>query len=300
MDLTPEDVKKVIDERLASAGLESVLNKGLERVLAFPEGCFVEIVLQNADRLSEVENVVESIREEFQRHGVRIQAIVRSIWRISSVKYQEVSRSPEGTPRAALQFAAKLISGSRECQVYVHVSMSALGVLRRKLSKDDAKLTLGWTPAKGDLDEDTISVAVRCFLEECLSSGGEGFWDPIRYPNQELGETAMSMLLGESRAFVVLRQGMDDAFEPPVLTSFLKSLGMRSTRAIEFDDVLPEISNVFGGAFERGEVFSTSSTELYSHLRESEKSLLRHYYTKKVNALLQRFPHLVDEFPQLF
>ena len=300
LNLTSVDVQKIIDDRLIAAGLSDVLSKEHEQFLGFAEGFFVELVLRDANRLAEIEVVLQSIKTDLQKQGARLEVIVRPIWEVVSIKYQGVLKGADHTRHSGLRFSVDLVSGSRACKVSVDITMAALDVLRTKLNKDVDFLTLEWSPEKGDLDEGTISLMVDSFLKESLSAGGTGFWDPIRHPTQELGSEAMSGLLGESRAFEDLRQLIDDALEPPLLSNFLKDLASRQTKINRFDEVLPHLSSLLGGPYQGGEVFSTSSSELFSRLRQAEKRLLANYYSKKVDALLARFPYVKNEFPQLF
>jgi hypothetical protein len=296
MNLTAVDVKRTLDNRLVAAGLEPALDKNLEQILSFPEGYFVEVVLHDANRLGEVENVVESARQDLEKQGIKIEAVVRCIWKVASVKYHGTSQeSVQG-----LKFRAQLVSGSRNCDVSVILSIGALDVLRKKLYKDRTLVTFEWTPEKGDLDEDTIALVVQCFLEDCVSAGGNNFWDPIRHPRQELSQAAMSRLLGEGQSFIQIRQAVDDALEPPLLASFLRSLASRGTKITAFQEILPELSNVLGGPYSPGDVFSTSSTALFVQLREVEQKLIERYYRRKLDSALEQFPHLRHEYPQLF
>ena len=243
---------------------------------------------------------MQSTKDELQERRVKIDVVVRPIWKVGPLNCQEVTRADDITPQAALRCTADLLSGGRTTQVTVNVSSGALDVLRKKVSNDSALLTFKWAPRRGDIDEDMISLVVRSFLEQSLSAGGSGFWDAIRYPSQELDDAAMLRLLGESRAFSELRQAIDDALEPPLLSSFLKGLAARHVRINNFEQALAELSNMLGGGYQRGEVFSTSSSELFSRLRKIEQELLRYCYSKGVQTLLARFPHLQNEFSQLF
>jgi hypothetical protein len=300
MGLTAPEINGIIADRLAAAGLTPILSKEQGQFFSFSEGFFVELALRDANRLSEVEAVVQSIREELRERGIKLEAIVRPIWKVLSVNYVDASRTPNGTLRAALQFKARLEAGSREAEVIVNVSIAALDILRKKLGKRNSLLTFGWTPEQGDVDESTISQVVRSFLEESLSTGGTGYWDPTRYPSQELGEVAMSSLLGESRAFVDLRRAIDRALGPQSQDNFFKDLASRQAKIKKFEDVLPDLSNFLGGAFRPGETLPTSSSELFSRLRQAEQKLLRHYYLKKVDVMLSRLPQLGQNFPNLF
>ena len=108
--------------------------------------------------------------------------------------------------------------------------------------------------------------------------------------------------MGQSTAFEELRQAISDAFDPPVLGSFLDGLSISSIKLNHFDAVLPELSNMLGGAYKRGETFSTSAPDLYRRLERTEQELLRKYFQGKVEQLKTdpRFPDLAKKYSIVF
>jgi hypothetical protein len=112
----------------------------------------------------------------------------------------------------------------------------------------------------------------------------------------------MSFILGQSTAFEELRQAIADAFDPPVLDSFVKGLSVSRITIKDFDAVLPEFSNMLGGAYRRGGTFSTSASELYGKLQRTEQELLKKYFNSKVAELRKdhQFSELRRKFPRVF
>lgn len=110
----------------------------------------------------------------------------------------------------------------------------------------------------------------------------------------------MLFLMGQSTAFNELRQAISDAFAPPVVESFLKSLAVSDVRIMSFEVVLPDFSNMLGGAYRRGATFSTSANELFQKLDHSEQQLLRNYLHTRVEMLRTEFPELVKSYPKVF
>ena len=87
-----------------------------------------------------------------------------------------------------------------------------------------------------------------------------------------------------------------------VLGSFLDGLSISSIKLNHFDAVLPELSNMLGGAYKRGETFSTSAPDLYRRLERTEQELLRKYFQGKVEQLKTdpRFPDLAKKYSIVF
>jgi len=56
--------------------------------------------------------------------------------------------------------------------------------------------------------------------------------------------------------------------------------------------VLPELSNMLGGAYRRDATFSTSATELFQKLDRSEQELLKKYFYARVALLKSESPEL--------
>jgi hypothetical protein len=73
--------------------------------------------------------------------------------------------------------------------------------------------------------------------------------------SRSFGDAAVSFLLGQTTAFEEFRQTIADAFEHPVVDTFLNSLSVSGIRVGDFDAVLAELSNMLGGAYRRGRAF---------------------------------------------
>ena len=113
-----------------------------------------------------------------------------------------------------------------------------------------------------------------------------------------LTATDMSFLLGQSTTFDELRQAISDAFDAPVLESFLRSLSSSHAKVRDFDAVLPSLSSMLGGAYRSTETFSISARELYQRLERPEQELLKKYFEGKIQQLQSdsRFSAIVNEF----
>ena len=109
----------------------------------------------------------------------------------------------------------------------------------------------------------------------------------------------MLFVFGQSTAFNQLWQAVSDAFEPSVADSFLGSLAISKRKIQDFDAVLPELSNMLGGAYRRGATFSTSANELFQKLDRSERELLKKHFYARVELLKTEFPELVRKFPSV-
>lgn len=263
---------------------------------------FVEVVLNDGTPLEDVERVLRITAEELKPQGGKLDIIVRAIWEVVQVQYVGPSRAADGGLRAALAFQALLKSGRRNCHVMVDVFWGAMELLERKLGLK--KFASGHSEAteRRHLTEEMANRVVESFLKHQLASGGTGYWNPLLYSQLELNEPAMSFILGQSTAFEELRQAIADAFEPPVLDSFVKGLSVSRIAMKNFDAVLPELSSMLGGAYRRGGTFSTSAGELYGKLERTEQELLRKYFNARIAELKKdpRSSELRRKFPRVF
>jgi hypothetical protein len=293
MNTTPTQIEELLERRLQEAGLAKFVNKDRSQFLDLSDELFVELVLNDGGALDDVEKIVRRTAEELKTQGIRLDTIVRALWEVVQVDYVGPSRARDGGLRAASEFHAKLKSGSRECYVRVDVSMSAADFLQRKL---------GAKREPGVLMSDMIAPVVKEFLQKQLRSGGTSYWSPLLYPQLDLNEAAMSFLLGQSTAFEELRQAVSDAFDPNVIESFLRSLAVSRVKMDDFTRVLPDLSNMLGGAYRRGDTFSTSASALFEKLVRTEQELLKAYFQAKVEWLKMQpeFQGLISRFPQVF
>jgi hypothetical protein len=290
MSATPTQIEDLFETRLQNAGLASFINKERSQFLDLMDQFFVEIVLNEGGVLDEVEKIVRRTVEELKAQGIQLHTIVRAIWDITDVRFVGPSLGPGGY-RAASNFQATLRSGRRECLVSVDVTMSAADFFDRKL-KD----------GPGDVRTQMIALVVKEFLREQLRLGGESYWDPLLNGQVELNEPAMSFALGQSTAFEELRQAVADAFDSNVIESFVGSLAVSNVRIDDFDRVLPDLSNMLGGAYRPGDTFSTSASALFENLKRGEQELLRAYFRAKVERLKTepQFRELVARNPRVF
>jgi hypothetical protein len=172
--MTESELNKSLSERLKSAGLAPYLVREKSQILEFPDGFFAEIVLSDASKLEEANAVVASIRAGVERQGSHLTSIVRAIWSVKQVEGVGPARGASGGIKSAVDFRAVLESGRREAEVTVQVGRDALRELRQRLGSDTG--------------------AVADFLRLQLSFGGAGYWDPLRYPTQELNSAAVLYL----------------------------------------------------------------------------------------------------------
>lgn len=297
MDMTATQIEEMLEGRLREADLAKFVSREQSQFLDLQDEFFVEIVLIDGSALDDVERIVRQTAEELRPQGITIDSVVRALWEIIEVNHIGPSRAPSGGIRVASAFLGHLKSGSRDCQVIVDVSWSAIELLDRKLglkeivTKDDRALR-----------DEMVARMVTGFLQRQLSGGGTSYWNPLLAPRLELNEAAMSFLLGQSTAFEELRNAISDAFEPPVVDSFVEGLAVSTTRISDFDNVLPELSNMLGGAYRKAGTFSTSSTELFNRLDRVEQELLKGYFRGKVESLKTeaRFSGLVRKWPKVF
>jgi hypothetical protein len=151
---------------------------------------------------------------------------------------------------------------------------------------------------KGHLSDELVGERVRSFVEHELSLGGTSYWDPVLHPRRDLSDAAMLFLVGQSTTFYELWQAVTDAFEPPLVEGFLESLELAGVSLRDFRNVLPEFSNMLGGAFQRGSRFSTSATDLFERMDRPEQELLKKYFFARVERLKTESPELTVSFPK--
>lgn len=291
----------MLEKRLCDAGLTKYVNKERSQFLDLDGEVFAEIVLNDASVLEDIERMVQSAADEMKTQGILLDSVVRALWEIISVEYSgRLSRTPDlSQARAAMEFQVILRSGTRQCPTIVNVSLGAIELLSHKLGIQESDAS---TLPAGHLANEIVATVVRKFVEQALSRGGTSYWDPLQVSQIELASTDMSFLMGQSTAFEELRQAISDAFEPPVLDSFLGSLEVSGIKLYDFDAVLPDLSNMLGGAYKRGETFSTNATDLYRRLDRVEQELLKKYFQGKLERLEKdtRFGGLAKKYANVF
>lgn len=285
---TIDDLRSTLEKRLQEAGLARFIDTERSQFLDFRGEVFVEIVLNDGSAIDEVERIVRLTADETSAQGIKLDSVVRALWEIVSVEYSgHQSRNVDFTQlRAAEEFHVVLCSGARRCTVVVDVTWAAIELLRHKLGLREPSPSHD-LPA-GHIIREMVAPVVRRFVEQALSRGGTSYWDPLESSQIELSGTDLSFLMGQSTAFEELRQAISDAFDPAVLDSFIGSLSVSGVRnVLDLDAVLPDLSNMLGGAYRRGDTFSTSASELFRRLDRTEQELLRKYYQGKIHQLKQ-------------
>jgi hypothetical protein len=295
MNLTSNQVEEFIERKLRQAGLSVAINKAHSQFLDMQDEMFVEVVLDDATHLEDVEKIVRNTAQELKLQGIKLDSVVRALWEIVDVSFVGPSRSADGGIRAAILYDVTLKSGNRQLHIAVDVFWGAVEFLKQK--RGSTKLT---PKNMREFQSEVVAKAVWSFVQHQLSLGGTSCWSPLLYPRLEMNDAAMLFVFGQSTAFNELWQAVSDAFEPSVADSFLSSLSVSKTRVQEFNRVLPELSNMLGGAYRRTETFSTSATELFQKLNRSEQELLSKYFLARVELLKSESPELVGKFPKVF
>lgn len=294
MNLTSTQVEELIERKLHEAGLSVSINKSHSQFLDMQDEMFVEIVLDDATHLEAVEKVVRNTAQELKLQGIKLDDVVRALWEIVDVSFVGPSRSADGGLRAASEFQVILKSGKRQQRVVVDVFWGAVEFLKQRRGLQ--KLT---SKALTAFQNEVVAKAVWTVIQHQLSLGGTSYWSPVLYPRREVNDAAMLFALGQSTALNELWQTISDAFEPSVAESFLSSLAVSRIKLRDFEAVLPDLSNMLGGAYRRGATFSTSATELFQKLDRSEQELLKKYFFARVELLKSEAPELVRKFSKV-
>jgi hypothetical protein len=298
--MTSTQVEDLVEHQLRDAGLFKFVSREHSQFLDLGDELFVEVVLTDGTALNDVEKIVRRTSGEVKAQGGILDSVVRALWDVDEVRYIGPSRSSNGGLRAAYEFEVTLKSGAKRQRVVVDVSWSAVEFLRQKLGL--GKFVSGSENAlqKGHLSDAVLAERVRSFVEHELSRGGTGYWDPILYPRLDLNDAAMLFLVGQSTTFYELWQAVTDAFEPPLVESFLESLEVAGVTLRDFRTVLPEFSNMLGGAFRPGSKLSTSATDLFERMDRPEQEMLKKYFFARVERLKAESPELVGRFHKVF
>jgi hypothetical protein len=298
MNTMPVEIEELLDRRLREANLSRFVNKEQSQFLDFPDQLFVEIVLNDATFLGEVEKIIRHTAQELKARDIKLDSVIRAVWEIVDVNYFGPSRSADGGLRAAYEFHVTLKSGDRQHHAFVDVFWGAVEFLEQKLGLQKFLARPG--EAKGHLDEEMVAKTVRSFVQHQLSLGGISYWDPLLYPRLEMNDAAMLFVLGQSTSFNELRQAVSDAFDPSVVDSFFSGLAASRVKIRNFDAVLPELSNLLGGAYRRGQTFSTNASELFQKLNRAEQELLKNYFYARVERLKAESSEIVRKFSAAF
>ena len=300
MNMTSVQIEDLVEHQLRDAGLSKFVSREHSQFLDLGDEMFVEVVLNDGTPLDDVEKIVRRTSQEVKAQGVKLDSVVRALWEVDDVRYLGPSRSSNGGLRAAYEFEVTLKSGTRRQRVIVDVSWNAVEFLRQKLGL--GKFVSGSDNAlqKGHLSDELVGERVRSFVEHELSLGGTSYWDPVLNARRDLDDAAMLFLVGQSTTFYELWQAITDAFEPPLVEGFLESLEVVGVSLRDFRTVLPEFSNMLGGAYQRGSKFSTSATDLFERMDRPEQELLKKYFFARVERLKTESPELTVRFPKAF
>lgn len=180
--MTSTELEHLIREKLAATGLLKILDEDKSQFLEFPDGLFAELVLTDGSRLADVERIGREVRESLKKQNIDVDVIARALWSVKEVGDPQPARGASGGIRAAWAVPVTLVCGSSMRNVEVDVGLLAVDEIKRKI--------------KGkSLDESVaIKEVVKEFVEMQLALGGESYWDPVRYPQQDLSQGALLYL----------------------------------------------------------------------------------------------------------
>jgi hypothetical protein len=201
--MTSTEVEKLVREALTNAGLWQAVDQYTSQFLEFPDGFFAEIVLGDGSKLVDAERAVREVEETLRKQGIDLDTVVRSVWRVKDVSNpsdwieEEIldQRAPVGASWPfvrVLVVPVVLTSGSATQEVKVHVLLSVVGEIKRRIE------------GKGLDEKESVKKVVREFVSLELSRGGVSYWDPIGYPQSEVSEGALLYLFGQTPAARVL------------------------------------------------------------------------------------------------
>lgn len=276
------EIQSVIDGRIEQAGLAQFVDHDRQRVTEAQGGFFLELIIRDAARKKEFESVLRKAQEQLRANKIELEVFIRALWVVKSCEYQGPSYAENGGLRSAVAFVVLVYSGGQECAVVVNVTIAAIDVVRRKLGLESLYGYFGWSPKKGDISQECLSQVIKGYAKSELDSELAGYWDPLVERTRDLNEAGMRLLLGESTAFRDLRTAIHGAFVGPGSKRFVEYLLTQRIDFRSFDQVLPELGNIFGGGFSRGDQFLVSSSDLYNRLRRVEQDLLRCYFGEVV------------------
>lgn len=301
--MTATELESIVKEGLTKAGLLAFLDPIRTQFLDVSDGMFVELVLTDASKLSEFEAFFAVVRNEFPASQIEIDSIIRAVWRVKSVKYVGPARTETGGLRAARAYRAVLESGNRTCEVSVALTYAATDFLEDQLRKAGRISDMNRQDAEEVIRATSESV-VRQFLELELSAAGTSYWDPIRYPHQELNEAAIMYALARTKTFRALQEVINETFNADpknlLLHDFLNSLSNARIPARDFKNALLCLPAVFGGAYGRGQEFETSAAGAYAKLDDKEKRLIEAHFMERLAELEKSRPELKGAFPAVF
>jgi hypothetical protein len=176
--MTAAEFEQNAKRHFQAAGLLPDLDSDRSRVLEFPDGLFVEIVVRDQTRLQDFQNVVDELASKTDE---RVDAIVRAEWRVERVGDPQPAYAADGGLRFAELYPIELESGAAHQQVWVEVT-----VMAKLFFRDHS------------IDGDEIRNIVREFVNEQLEIGGASYWDPVRSPNLEINADTARQIISRS------------------------------------------------------------------------------------------------------
>jgi hypothetical protein len=197
--MTATEVEKLVRDALTTAGMWQFVDEYASQYLDFPAGLFAEIVLTDGSKLVDAERVVQEVKTSLQKQGIELDVVVRSLWELKEISdpadwtEKEIidPRAPAGAAWPFVRARAVpivLISGGATWKVEVDVLLSAIDDIKRRIA------------GKGLDEAEAVKNVVREFVKLELSRGGVSYWDPIRYPQQEVSEGTLLYLFGQTSA----------------------------------------------------------------------------------------------------
>jgi hypothetical protein len=158
-------------ERLSQAGLLHVVDRASSHVLSFEGKTWAEVVLNDASKKDEVEDVIRPLL------GASGSLLVRSRWNVAQIGDPVPAYGADGGLRAAILIPVLLKSGSAQHTVTVSITKAAEWELERILG--------GKVPFK--------SVA-EIMVHSSLQLGGQSAWDPISQDYLEVASGGVANL----------------------------------------------------------------------------------------------------------
>jgi hypothetical protein len=280
MQLNMTEVQSILGSKIADAGLSKFIDFDRQRCAEFEGGLFVELAIRDSSRKRDIEEAIKTAQDILKKDHFELRVLLRTLWSIESIEFVGPSRTDNGGIRAAVAFKGGLKSGNQRCAVTINVTIAAIDFIRQKLGLEPLYGHFGWAPDKGDVSKQCLEQVVRSYLTAELEGGDAGYWDPLSKPICDLDAAAVKLLLGESTAFRDLRAAIHDAFVGPGSKRFIAYLRNLGLKPENFDKILPELANTFGGSFANGDKFLVSASDLYNRLRPSEQDLLRCYFSE--------------------
>ncbi|HXY77725.1 MAG TPA: hypothetical protein VEH47_02870 [Candidatus Acidoferrales bacterium] len=180
--MTATELEKLIREELTRAGLWQLVDQHKSQFLEFPDGLFAELVLNDGSKVVDVERIAREVRQEVKKQGSDLDVIVRSMWAVKEIGNPIPAIAPSGGLMAAWRVPVTLVSGDARRDVQVDVLYSVVLEIKQRIA------------GKGLDETSAVKEIVREYIEMELSRGGESYWDPIHYPQQEINGSALVYL----------------------------------------------------------------------------------------------------------